>query len=136
MSETGADEPEAARAAVQRYLAALNGHDAAAIAACVTEDFVNEHTAIGGRDRRGRAEYRSALVDFLRDFTELQYLPDDLIAEGERVAVPYRMSFRHRPSGGTAVSVRGVFVFRVAAGLIAHRVDYWDSGEVARQLAG
>ena len=33
--------------------------------------------------------------------------------------------------------VRGVFRFRVDAdGLIAHRVDYWDSGEVHRQLAG
>ena len=52
------------------------------------------------------------------------------------MAVPYRMTFRHRPSGGTPVAVRGVFVFRVEAGLIAHRVDYWDSGEVGRQLAG
>lgn len=121
---------------VRRYLEALNAHDADAIALCVAENFINEHTALGGRNRYGRAEYRAALTDFLRDFGELRYIPDDPIADGDRVAVPYRMTFRHRPTGGRAVDIRGVFVFRIDGdGLIAHRVDYWDSGEVAHQLA-
>jgi steroid delta-isomerase-like uncharacterized protein len=127
---------EVARGAVRRYLNALNAHDADAIAACVAEDFWNEHTAVGGRDRHGRAEYRAALTGFLDDFRALRYEPEALISDGERVAVPYRMTFRHHPSAGAAVDVRGIFVFRVAPdGLIAHRTDYWDSGEVARQLA-
>ncbi len=61
---------------------------------------------------------------------------DELICDQGRVAAPYRMSFRHRPSGDAPVSIRGIFVFSVRDdGLIAHRVDYWDSGEVARQLS-
>jgi len=104
--------------------------------ACVAVDFVNEHTAVGGQDRCGRDEYRCALSVFLRDFVDLHYQVDDLIRERDRVAAPYRMTFRHAPSGGAAVDIRGVFLFRVDAdGLIGHRVDYWDSGEVARQLA-
>jgi steroid delta-isomerase-like uncharacterized protein len=122
--------------AVRRYLEALNAHDVDAVVACVAEGFVNEHTAVGGQNRHGRAEYRRALVDFLRDFTELHYAAESLICDREQVAAPYRMSFRHRPSGGVPVTVRGVFVFRVDAdGLIDHRIDYWDSGQVSAQLA-
>jgi steroid delta-isomerase-like uncharacterized protein len=129
---TGTD----AKAAIQRYLAALNAHDPDAIVACVAADFVNEHTAVGARSRLGRSAYREALPVFLRDFADLRYVPEVLIAEQGRVAAPYRMSFRHRPSGGKPVQIRGIFVFELdQAGLIKHRIDYWDSGEVARQLA-
>jgi steroid delta-isomerase-like uncharacterized protein len=123
-------------ASVRRYVDALNAHDIDAILACVAEDFVNEHTAIGGRNRHGRAEYRSALIDFLRDFAELHYAVDELICDQDRVAAPYRLTFKHRPSALAPVEVRGVFVFRVEPnGLIGHRIDYWDSGQVAAQLA-
>ncbi|MBT0772444.1 nuclear transport factor 2 family protein [Kineosporia sp. J2-2] len=122
---------------VARYLSALNAHDVAAVLACVTDDFVNEHTAAGGVDRIGKAAYAAALPGFLASFADLAYEPDTFIRDGARAAVPYRMSFRHLPSGGTPVSVRGVFVFTIApGGLISRRVDHWDSGEVARQLAG
>lgn len=128
---------DGATAAVRRYLDGLNRHDAAAVVACVGVDFVNEHTAVGGRDRRGRDDYRAALGDFLRDFADLHYAVEDLIGSGPKVAVPYRLTFRHRPSGDVKVDVRGIFVFTVSdAGEITHRTDYWDSGEVARQLAG
>jgi steroid delta-isomerase-like uncharacterized protein len=120
--------------AVRTYLAALNGHDADAIAACVTEEFVNEHTSTLGHSRHGRAEYRQALEGFLADFGDLHYELEAVIVDGDRAAVPYRMSFRMRSAGDAPVSVRGVFVFRVEDGLIAHRTDYWDSGEVRRQL--
>jgi steroid delta-isomerase-like uncharacterized protein len=125
-----------ARSAVRHYLDALNRHDIEAVVAAVAVDFVNEHTAVGGRNRFGRDEYRSALGSFLRDFVDLHYAVDELISERDRVVAPYRLTFAHRPSAGAPVDIRGVFVFRVNPdGLIAHRIDYWDSGEVARQLA-
>ncbi len=123
------------RAAVLAYLAALNARDADRIAACVTEDFVNEHTSTMGHSRSGRAAYRTALTAFLAEFDQLHYEIEDLIVDGERAAVAYRMSFRMVSAGGAPVLVRGVFRFRVSAdGLVAHRVDYWDSGEVRKQL--
>ena len=121
------------RAVVVGYLEALNAHDADRVAACVADDFVNEHTAVLGHSRRGRAEYRAALDGFLSEFAELHYELEELIVDGANAAAAYRMSFRR---GGKPVRVRGVFRFRVdGEGLIAHRVDYWDSGEVTRQLA-
>ena len=101
----------------------------------MAEDFVNEHTSSMGHSRFGRAEYRRALEGFLAGFAKLNYEVEDLIVDGDRAAAAYRMSFEMVSAGHAPVSVRGVFRFRVDAdGLIAHRVDYWDSGEVRRQL--
>jgi predicted ester cyclase len=123
------------RHAVLGYVAALNEHDADRIVAWVSGDFVNEHTSTMGHSRSGRTEYRAALPGFLADFDQLHYDIEDLIVEDERAAVAYRLSFRMVSAGGTKVTIRGMFRFRVDSdGLIAHRVDYWDSGEVQRQL--
>jgi ketosteroid isomerase-like protein len=127
MSEAG---PARARAVVERYLAALNGGDADEIAACVTPDFRNEHTSAAGRSLTGRAAYRERLPGFLARFAGLRYETEDVLVDGDRAAVAYRMSCRH---DGRPVVIRGMFRFRVAGGLIAHRVDYWDGADFERQ---
>jgi ketosteroid isomerase-like protein len=124
--------PDLTLAAVERYITALNAGDADGIAACVDPDFHNEHTSAAGRSLRGREAYRTALRGFLGEFGNLRYEIEDLIIEGDRAAVAYRMTFRLR---GAPVEIRGMFRFRVVAGLIAHRVDYWDGAEFTRQTA-
>jgi steroid delta-isomerase-like uncharacterized protein len=119
------------RSAVERYLEALNSGDPDRIAACVTDDFYNEHTSALGHSRRGRASYRERLPSFLAEFAGLHYDVEDLIVEGDRAAVAYRMTCTYHGSG---VTVRGVFRFRVEDGLIAHRADYWDSAAFIEQL--
>jgi steroid delta-isomerase-like uncharacterized protein len=132
---TAARVEERTRAAVLRYLAALNRHDADAAAGCVTEDFVSEHVSAMGNGVIGRAAYRERLDDFLADFADLEYEVEDLVVRDVRAVLAYRMSFRFVSAGDAPVRVRGVFRFRVVAdGLIAHRIDYWDSGEVNRQI--
>ena len=102
---------------------------------CVAEDFVNEHTSARGHSRYGRTAYRAALDGFLAEFAELHYDLEQLIVSGDRAAAEYRMSFRMASAQGRPVSIRGVFLFRVAAdGHIAHRTDFWDGSEVDRQL--
>lgn len=112
------------------YIAALNGGDADGIAACVTEDFVNEHTSAVGHSLTGRAAYRERLPRFLGEMEGLHYEVEDLIAEGDRCAVPYTMTGTWC---GHPFSIRGIFRITVRDGLIAHRVDYWDSLEFMRQ---
>jgi ketosteroid isomerase-like protein len=119
------------RAAVTRYLDALNGHAPDAIAACVAPDFVNEHTSVLGRSLQGRQAYRDALDVFLARFEGLHYQVEDVVIEEDRAALAYRMTARYE---GRPVTIRGMFRFRVTRGLIAHRVDYWDSGEFTRQV--
>ena len=123
--------PAATRAAVERYVAALNGHDADAIAAAVTDDFVNEHTSAHGVSRLGRAAYRDALDGFLARFRDLHYEVEDTLVDGNRAAVAYRLT---AVVDGRPLSIRGVFRLRVRDGLVAHRVDYWDGAEAARQI--
>jgi ketosteroid isomerase-like protein len=124
------------RAAVLGYLEALNSGAPDAIAARVTEDFDNEHTSARGRRVVGRAAYRAALPGFLGAFAGLRYETEELIVDGDRAALGYRMTARMRVDGREVpIAVRGMFRFRVRDGLVAHRVDYWDGEQVAVQLA-
>jgi steroid delta-isomerase-like uncharacterized protein len=124
---------EATQAAVDRYLAALNAHDPDAVAAAVTEDFVNEHTSARGTSVTGRAAYRERLPGFLAAFDGLRYEVEDHIVDGARAAVPYTLT---ATVDGRPVRIRGVFRFTVRDGLIAHRVDYWDGEDFRRQTEG
>ncbi len=116
---------------VRRYLDALNDHDADAVAVSVTGDFVYEHTSVGGVSRVGREADRQALGGFLTQFQRLHYEVEDAIVDGDRAAVAYTMTavVDDRP-----IAIRGVFRFRVRGGLVAHRVDYWDGAQFARQI--
>jgi ketosteroid isomerase-like protein len=105
------------------YLGAFATGDPDAVAAWVTEDFVNEHTAALGS---------GCLPGFLGSMPGLRYDVEDVIAEGEKVAAAYtlRTTVNERP-----IAVRGVMRFEIRDGLIARRIDYWDS-LVFKQQAG
>lgn len=124
------------RQVVEAYIASLNAGDPDAVARCVAEDFVNEHTSTLGHSLTGRESYRARLQGFLAQFQELHYELEDLIVEGSRAAAPYLMTFswgegRAEP---VPVRIRGMFRFEVEEGLIVRRVDYWDSAEFERQV--
>ena len=128
-------QTDVTRRAALAYLAALNAGDADAVAATVTEDFVNEHASSLGRGLKGRVAYRARLPSFLADFEGLHYEPEAVIVEGQLAALPYRMTAtwlgdRLAPH---PVSIRGVFRLRIRDGLVAERTDYWDSADFLRQ---
>jgi steroid delta-isomerase-like uncharacterized protein len=131
-----AGEAGVTREVVLRYVSALNSGDADRIAACVTDDFINEHTSTLGHSVRGREAYRERLPAFLGQFQGLHYEIEDVVVEDERAAVAYAMRCTWVDEDGRPVpaSIRGVFRFRVADGAVAHRVDYWDSAEFQRQV--
>jgi ketosteroid isomerase-like protein len=115
---------------MRAYLDAFAGADVDAIAAFVTEDFVNEHTAALGAGCEGREEYRRRLPEFLASMPGLSYDVEDVIADGDRVWAAYTLRAR---VGGRPVAVRGVMRCRVEGEQIAHRIDYWDSLVLQRQ---
>ncbi len=124
---------------VRAYISALNAGDMDAIAGHVSDDFVNEHTAALGESVVGRDVYRRHLQRFLCAFKDLNYQLEEVIVDGDKVAVAYMMSaiWLGTDAGARqhkAFSIRGMFRFKVSQGLITHRVDYWDSAEFERQV--
>ncbi|HTX63986.1 MAG TPA: nuclear transport factor 2 family protein [Acidimicrobiales bacterium] len=129
---SGGNRPAATVAA---YLDALNAHDADAVAALVTDDFFNEHTAARGRSLRGRDAYRRRLEGFLEEMGDLRYHVEATVCEGSTVVVAYRMSARWTGGGDPRpFELRGVFWFEVRDGLIGHRIDYRDSADFEQQV--
>ena len=114
------------------YIDALNAHSVEQVSACVAEDFFNEHTAAMGVSVRGRVAYETALDRFFTEFPDVAYEIEDILVDGHRAAVPYVF---HATVGGTPVRIRGIFRFEIDNGIISHRVDYWDSGDVRGQIA-
>lgn len=114
------------------YLAAFATGDPAAVVANVTDDFVNEHTAALGTGCTGRDEYARRVPGFLASMPGLRYEVEDVVADGDKVVAAYTL---HTHVNDRDVAVRGVMRFLVRDGLIAHRIDYWDS-LVFKQQAG
>ena len=117
---------------VRSYLASFAGRDPDAIAAHVTDDFFNEHTAALGANGHGREEYLRRLPGFLASMPELRYDVEAVVADGDRAVATYAL---HTTIDGRDIRVRGAMAFRMVDGLIAHRTDYWDSKVFLDQLA-
>ena len=114
------------------YLAAFSTGDPDEIAALVAPGFANEHTSALGDGCTGRDEYRRRLPGFLAMFEGLRYDIVDTVADGSTVAVSYVLRAVHR---GHDVTVPGTQWFEIDDdGLIARRVDYWDSLGFLRQI--
>ena len=130
VSADSTDTPGSPTAVCVGYLEAFSTGRAETVAAFVTDDFVNEHTAALGGGCVGIDEYRQRLPGFLASMPGLRYEIEDVVADGDRVCAAYtlRTTANDRP-----IAVRGVMRFVVRNGLIAHRIDYWDSLVFQRQ---
>jgi ketosteroid isomerase-like protein len=122
--------PATTAAVARAYVESFAVGDPEAIAARVTDDFVNEHTAALGSGCTGRDEYRQRLPRFLADMAGLRYDVEDVVADGDRAAVTYTM---HATNSGHPITIRGVMRIVVRDGLVAQRTDYWDALTFLRQ---
>jgi len=133
-----ADAPSHERLAerARSYLAAFAGGDPDAIAAHVTERFVNDHASALGDGCVGRDEYRRRLPDFLAAMPGLHYEPGEPIVDAPRLAMPYTLHADGTTPAGDRVPVivRGVMLLRFDGELIAERLDVWDALTYLRQI--
>jgi len=119
-------------AAVARsYVESFATADPDTIAAHVTDDFINEHTAALSSGCEGKTEYRRRLPGFLASFAGLRYEIEDLVAQDDRAAAAYTM---HATYEGHTITIRGVMRITVRDGLVAHRTDYYDSLGFLKQI--
>ena len=116
------------------YLASFAAVDPDAVAAHVTDDFVNEHLSELGSGCVGRDEYRQRLPGFLSTFAGARYtvltLAEISTPGAGDVVVRYRFEAAYE---GTPIDIPGVMWFDVHDGLISRRTDLWDSLTFLRQ---
>jgi ketosteroid isomerase-like protein len=113
------------------YLESFATGDPDSVAAHVTDDFVNEHTAALSTGCEGRDEYRRRLPGFLASFAGLRYDIEDVVTEDDRAAAAYTMRARYEDHD---IVVRGVMRIVVRDGLVAHRIDYYDALGFLQQI--
>lgn len=131
----GEPDSDAARRIVVAYIDALNAADVDRITACVADAFWNEHVAVSSHSLCGREAYRERLPGFLATYRDIVYSIERLVVDGADVALAYRMTYNwHGAEPFRPVTTRGLFLFRIEGGLIAHRIDYRDSADARRQM--
>ena len=117
------------------YLRSFQSGEPEAIAAHVTDGFVNDHASALGSPCTGRAEYLLRLPGFLTSMPGLHYEADEPLVDGDRVAAPYTLHATGTALDGAVlpVSIRGVMLLRFEGDLIASRLDVWDALTYLRQ---
>ncbi len=129
------DTPEANKALVRRYLQILSGGTLADLDQLVGADFVDRTPGVPG-NVYGPEAIRASQRLARELFENIRYNPEDLIAEGDRVAARYtvRATRKGAGRGGKPVEVTGVTLFRIAAGKVREAWIVNDQIELFRQL--
>jgi len=91
-------------------------------------------------ETRGRDGLKRRVSSFRTAFPDIEFTVDDMLADGDRVAVQYAFTGTHtgrfsdlEPTGRT-VSVTGMLLAQVADGRIQRAYSVFDSGEMLHQL--
>jgi steroid delta-isomerase-like uncharacterized protein len=138
VAPTVLQQVEQNKAVARRFAEELwNQGDIAVIDEILAPEFVM-HTPLG--DRRGLDSMRHEVVQTRAAFPDLRLTIDDIIAEGDRIAVRVNNTMTHKGTfagvqpTGKALRIQEAAVFRLAGGKIVEGWAYWDAGKFIRQL--
>lgn len=130
--------PENEKVIRRLYEEFVNGGDEDAFYELVAED-VKEHEEFPGLTPN-REGVRQFFALMRRAFPDLRFVVEDILVDGEKAAVRFRMNGTHRgefmgvePSGNR-VEVDGIDVFRLADGQIKEHWGAMDSLRLMQQL--
>ena len=120
------------KALARRYQEEVWGKgDLALIDELLAPDFI-DHSLPAGMDP-SFAGAKRAVKGALDAFPDGQWTVEDLIAEGEKVTIRWKMQatheheFRGIAPGGKPVTVAGITILRIVGGKIVERWVNWDS---------
>ncbi|HWG97808.1 MAG TPA: ester cyclase [Pilimelia sp.] len=130
---------------LRAYLDGMNHRDMGVIRECFAPDYVN-HFPAGEGEVRGIEEFTRVLGDFLGAFDNLVFTVEDVLGEGDRVAL--RWSARGIHTGeyrgippttviaptGREISFSATDIYRVADGRIVEEWNTLDGWDVMRQM--
>lgn len=126
-------------ALLDEVLDAWNAHDADRLAGCYAPEYVGVDAAHAA-PLTGRAGIRQAALRYFAAFPDLSVRADELVVEGDRVAVVWTARGTHRgilmniPASGRTVEVQGVSVLAVRNQQIVRAFTMWDVAGLLRAL--
>jgi ketosteroid isomerase-like protein len=108
---------------VNRFNQAINRHDAAAVAALLTDDTVFENTGPvpDGTRIEGKAAVAAFWEKWLVSNADATFEEEDIIVAGDRCTVRW---IYHKMRDGKPWHLRGVDVFTVQDGKVAAKLSY------------
>lgn len=131
--------PEENREVVRRaYEELWNERNVEVVDELATEDFLN-HAAPPGR-QRGRQGLKDVVRMFENAFPDFRYEVEDVISEGEKVAVrdvfvgTHQGDFMGIPATGNRVTMEAIHIFRFEVGRMAEHWVARDDLGMMRQL--
>ena len=134
--------PNGAPGLVDAYVAALNAHDPARVAALYAEDATVEQMVQDGSHLRGRAAIQDWVASNLQGVPDLTVTTESVIAQGKQIgwAWAYRGAYTGQypglPAGqGQPIDLHGVSLLTVRQGQIAQEDLYYDNAAFLTQVA-
>jgi steroid delta-isomerase-like uncharacterized protein len=118
---------------------AWNSHDADGVAALCAEDFEGVDVA-EAMPLHGREDVRQGAARYLHAFPDLRFVAEEVVVEGDRVAVAWRAQGTHRgplmkiPATGRTVVIRGASLLTVREGKFVRGLSIWDVAGLLRGL--
>jgi steroid delta-isomerase-like uncharacterized protein len=127
------------KAIVRRFAEeVLQKHDLSVIDKIISEDYVFHGP--GGQEIKGPEGFRQLATISLAGFPDGSYIIDDMVAEGDTVAVRYTRTGTHTgeyhgiPPTGKQISVPVALFYRLAGSKIIEALGYSDSLVLFQQL--
>lgn len=127
------------RELIGTLVAAWNAHDLVAVLACYDPAFEGTDTGEATASQ-GIVALEKMVRRWFRAFPDLHVEIDELIVEGQRVALGWRLDATHRgafmriPPTHRRVSIRGTSLMTVCDGKIARGSRLWDMAAFLRAI--
>ena len=132
----GATDPAAARALLDRYVAAVNTHDTSVFAEIFTQSYI-QHS---GRSPSGLAAQVENFRRIIASMPDVRMTVDDRIVEGDKIVARTTYSATHTQPlrgiapTGKAFTFRTIDIWRIENGKFAEHWDLTDAAEVIGKL--
>lgn len=118
---------------------AWNAHDPDRVAGFHAPEYEGRDIA-QVRPEIGPEGARQAFCHFLKAFPDLELIPDELLTEGDRAALRWRIRGTHQgpllriPPSGRLIEFTGVSMFEIRGDRVVRRFLLWDLAGVLREI--
>jgi steroid delta-isomerase-like uncharacterized protein len=123
---------------IRRWVEGINKHDLSIVDKVVSGDYV--YHGPGGQDVKGPESFKQLATASLTGLPDLHYAIEDMVAEGDKVAVRYTMTATHKgeyrgiPPTGKRIKTTSAIFYRIADGKIVEALPYSDSLAMYQQM--